>query len=415
MNFIENIKEGWRSIRGSLLRNFLTALIIAIGITALVGMQTTVDGIQTRVNSNFASLGANSFDIKGPEMFRRRRSGLSENKFPPVEYREALQYQQMFANKTTATVSLYTGLTGIAEIKFESKKTNPNSRVMGGDENYLPIKGYEIDKGRNISKSDVELAQNVAVIGQELVKSLFQNRNPINQQITVLGQKMLVIGTLAKKGSLSGSTGNDRIVALPLTTARNLAGERRRLTIDITTSVPEIKDMDFIMAEAESIMRRVRGDEVGQVNSFEIKRADSFAKDFESISGKLSGAGLLIGIVTLLGAAIALMNSMLVAVTERTREIGIRKSIGATSYQILLQFLFEAILICILGGLMGLVLGLSVGNVFSGLIADTKSFVVPWGWIIGANIACVFVGLVSGIYPAWKASRLDPIEALRYE
>jgi putative ABC transport system permease protein len=219
-----------------------------------------------------------------------------------------------------------------------------------------------------------------------------------------MGQRFQVIGVLEKKGSLTGG-GEDRMFIVPIETGRRL-GANRTLSFDLTTTVPNATDADIIMAEAEGVMRRIRGDENGQPNSFEIERADSVAKDFEQITGFLRIGGFGIGFITLLGAAIALMNIMMVSVTERTREIGVRKSLGATPSRIREQFLIEAIVICILGGIGGLILGIGIGNIIAG---------VPWVWMIMGIVVCIVVGLISGVYPAIKASKLDPIESLRYE
>lgn len=411
MNLLENIKEGLRSIKANMLRTVLTALIIAIGITSLVGILTAIDGIQSSVDNSFAGLGANSFDISNPQIFRRRQGGRFEQLFPPIDYREALLYKQRFGYN--AVVSISSNISGAAQIKFESKKTNPNTLIKGADGSFLTIKGYKLDKGRNFSNSDLELASNTAILGSELTFTLFGKREPLNQEIVVLGQRFKVIGVLEKKGSMNGG-GDDRILILPLETGRRMAGNRQ-LTFDITTSVPNITNLENVMGEATGTMRIVRNDKLGKPNSFEIQRSDSFAKSFEEITGYLRVGGFGIGFITLLGAAIALMNIMMVSVTERTREIGIRKSLGATPLRIREQFLIEAIVICIIGGIGGLVLGIGVGNLISLAISSSGSFIVPWAWMMMGIAVCVIVGLISGYYPAYKASKLDPIESLRYE
>lgn len=411
MNILENIKEGLRSIQSNMLRTVLTALIIAIGITSLVGILTAIDGIQSSVDNNFASLGANSFDIKSPQFFRRRRSGRSEKIAPPIDFREAMAYKERFGHNAVITVS--TNISGASEVKFASKKTNPNTQIMGADDNFIGIKGYKLESGRNFSASDQESAMNVALLGSELKKQLFENIDPLNKEISTMGMKYKIIGVLEKKGSMNGGEA-DRVIILPMQSARNIAGDRK-LTFDITTSVPNITDLDGIMGEATGIMRIIRQDPIGQPDSFEMERSDSFAKEFEQITGYLRIGGFGIGFITLLGASIALMNIMMVSVTERTREIGIRKSLGATPTRIRQQFLIEAIVICIIGGLGGLVLGISVGNIISKLISTESSFIIPWLWMIFGIIICIVVGVISGIYPAIKASKLDPIESLRYE
>ena len=413
MNLQENIRESLRSIQSNTLRTVLTALIIAIGITSLVGILTAIDGMQSSVDNSFAGLGANSFDIKGPRLWRRRSAGVQEKDFPPIEYREAKLYKQLFQGKTVATISIYTSVAGAAQLKYKSIKTNPNTLVRGIDEDFLSIKGYKLLSGRDITENDINYTNNVVILGSELAALLFPKENPIDKEITLLGLRFKVIGVLEKKGSITGG-GDDRVALVPLETGRQIAGNRT-LTFDITTSVPNVSDMDYILGEAEAVMRRVRKDPVTKPKSFEVERSDALAKDFGEVTGYLRVGGFGIGIITLLGAAIALMNIMMVSVTERTREIGIRKAIGATPFKIRLQFLMEAIVICILGGIGGIVLGISVGNGIAKLISDKSSFIIPWGWMIMGIIVCVVVGVISGIYPAYKASKLDPIESLRYE
>ncbi|WP_128546738.1 ABC transporter permease [Larkinella soli] len=412
MNLLENIREGLRSIVSNRLRTILTSLIIAIGITSLVGILTAIDGIQSSVDNSFAGLGANTFDIEGPRLYRRF-GGRADKKVPPIDYHQAMTFKRRFLQG--ATVAVYAQVTGAAQVKYASEKTNPNVELVGVDDKYLSVKGYKLQSGRNFSATDLNNSLNVTIIGAEVASTLFKrNLNPLNKEINILGGKYKVIGVLDKKGGFSGG-GDDRLVLLPLENARAMAGGQA-LTFDITGSVPSLEDAETAIGEARGLMRQIRRDPLGRPDTFEITRADELAKDFENITGYLRIGGFGIGFITLLGASIALMNIMLVSVTERTREIGIRKSLGATPKRIREQFLIEAIVICILGGLGGILLGIGVGNLISTVISQGNgSFVVPWLWMaIGIGV-CVAVGLFSGIYPAYKASRLDPIDALRYE
>lgn len=412
MNLIENIREGLRSIAGNRLRTVLTSLIIAIGITSLVGILTAIDGIQNSVNSSFAGLGANTFSIVArQDAFRR--GGRVQKQDEPIDYFDAVQFKRRFPYGATIAVS--TVVAGAAQAKFGSRKTNPNVQLTGGDDAYLAVKGFTLQSGRNLTQNDLTYALNVAIIGSEIANTLFERKlNPLNQVIRVSGVQYKIIGVLAKKGGFSGG-GDDRIVLIPLDNARALAGTQK-LSFDITASVPTVADQDEAVGEAQGVMRLVRRDLLGQPDSFEIERADDLAKETENITGYLRIGGFGIGFITLLGAAIALLNIMLVSVTERTREIGIRKSLGATPQRIREQFLIEAIVICILGGIGGVVLGLGVGNLIATLISQGEGgFVVPWAWMILGLVVCVVVGLFAGIYPAVRASKLDPIDALRYE
>ena len=412
MNLIENIREGLRSIAGNRLRTVLTSLIIAIGITSLVGILTAIDGIQNSVDSSFAGLGANTFSIVArQDAFRR--GGRIQKQDEPIDYFDAVQFKRRFPYGATIAVS--TVASGTTQAKFGSKKTNPNVQLTGGDGAYLGVKGFTIQSGRNLTQNDVDYGLNVAVIGIEVANTLFEKKlNPLNQVIRVSGNQYKIVGVLAKKGGFSGG-GNDRIILIPLDNARALAGTRRQ-TFDITASVPSVSDQDEAVGEARGVMRQVRRDPLGQPDSFDIERADDLAKETENITGYLRIGGFGIGFITLLGAAIALLNIMLVSVTERTREIGIRKSLGATPQRIREQFLIEAIVICILGGVGGVVLGLGIGNLIASLVSQGQGgFVVPWAWMGLGLVVCVAVGLFAGIYPAVQASKLDPIEALRYE
>ncbi len=412
MNYTENFREGLRSIQANMLRAVLTALIIAIGITSLVGILTAIDGIQSSVNNSFADLGANTFDIEVPQ-WRRRNRGLVQRQNPPITYRQAQSYHNEFKKKYDAKVSISAQVAGAVQAKYLNKKTNPNVRVQGVEDNYLTVKGYKLLSGRNLTRNDLDYSLNVTIIGDELAKNLFDKGSPIGKEISLMGGRYVVIGVLDKKGSLTGG-GDDRVALVPLNNGRGMAANRA-LSFDITTSVANETNPDVIMEEARGVMRRVRGDLIGKLDSFEMERSDSLAKDFEDITGYLRIGGFVIGIITLLGASIALMNIMLVSVTERTREIGIRKSLGATPRVIRIQFLMEAICICLLGALGGLVLGIAVGNVIANSISEKSSFIIPWVWMLMGIAISVFVGIASGIYPAIKASKLDPIDALRYE
>jgi putative ABC transport system permease protein len=411
MNISQNIQEGIKSITKNKLRTGLTSLIIAIGITSLVGILTAIEGIKQSISNSFESLGANTFEIASPQPYGRRSAGRESKLYPKINYHQALEYSNKISEMAETTIS--TQVTGAAEVKYNSKKTNPNTSIIGADNSFLQLNNLEISNGRNFNNTELTTAENVAIIGNEINNQLFKNIDGINEKISIFGLPVKIIGILKKKGGLSNGT-EDRQIILPLQTARNLAGTRK-LNFELTTFIPSIINSEKTIGEATGIMRAIRNDQPGQENSFQITKPDSFSNNLNDITDKLKIGGFAIGFITLLGASIALMNIMLVSVTERTKEIGIRKSLGATSRNILIQFLFEAIIICIFGGLLGLFLGLQIGNTISKVISESNTFVIPWLWMITGLIISIIVGIISGIAPAIKASKLDPIEALRHE
>jgi putative ABC transport system permease protein len=412
MHLLENIKEAFRSIHSNLLRTVLTALIVSIGIMSLVGILTAIDAIKYSLNQTFASLGANSFEIKAKGYSNRmRRGGVQGKVYPAITYLQAKQYKQQVGDDGQVGISAF--IAGAAEVKSNGKKTNPNMNVVAGDENYLQIQNYNLARGRAFSSIELENGTNVAIVGKEITDKLFPNQSPVDKYIYLLGRRFQVVGELEKSGSTMGGGGADRMVLIPLETGNQMP-RQRALTYDVKTATLQPENLSYLTGQATGIMRAVRHDQLGQEDSFDVERSDSLAGKLDSLSGNLRMGGGLVGFITLLGASIALMNIMMVSVTERTREIGIRKALGATSRQIRQQFLIEAIVICVLGGLLGILLGVTMGNSISLFIGE-GAFLVPWFWMSMGLAICIGVGLASGYYPASKAAGLDPIDSLRYE
>ena len=406
----ENFQISINSIRTNLLRTSLTTLIIAFGIMSLVGILTAIDSIENSITSEFSSMGANTFSIQNRASFSEGGQHERKKNFSNITYRNAVEFKENFKFPSTVSISVYAS--GAATVKSGSKKTNPNINVVGIDENYLVSYAKELELGRNFTDQESENGRYLAIIGKEVADKLFaKQEDPIGKTIVVGAGRYKVAGVLKSKGTGFGGD-DDRIVYLTVNNVRtNFSAPWQSFTNKVKPR--EITALDVAVSEAEGVFRIVRGLSAADKSDFTIEKSDSLAKMLIENISYVSIAAILIGIITLLGAAIGLMNIMLVSVSERTREIGTRKAIGARSSTIKQQFLFETIFIGQMGGVLGIILGVIVGNIMS-LITDSP-FLVPWGWMFGGVAVCFVVGIISGYFPAVKASRLDPIEALRYE
>ncbi len=407
----ENIKISLRAIRSQLLRTILTVFIITIGITSLVGTLTSIDALKSSINSNFTSMGANTFTIRNREMtVRIGRNGKRPKKFRNITYQEAVDFSEAYNFPAKPSVS--TLASGASTLKYESKKTNPNIRLFGGDENYMATSGYELEKGRNFSANEILYGSHVVILGKEVVDALFtKKQDPIDKIITIGSGKYRIIGVLKSKGNSVGF-GGDKVGILPLSNVRQYFSiPNMTFTINIMCNNSQL--MDAAIGEATGTFRVIRQLGAGEEDNFEITKSDNLANLLIENMQKVTIGATLIGFITLLGAAIGLMNIMLVSVSERTREIGIRKAVGATRKIIRAQFLVEAVVICQMGGFAGTLLGIILGNMIA--LSFDISFIIPWDWIVMSILLCLGVGTLAGVYPAIKASKLDPIEALRFE
>ncbi len=406
---IENIKIALRAVKSQGLRTTLTVLIIAIGIMALVGILTSIEAIENKFQDDFSMMGSNTFSILNRNITFQRSDERKKTK--RIEYNQAQDFKELYTYPATVSVSAVASQ--IATIKYLSTKTNPNVRVLGVDENYLLTSGYTIERGRNFSRTDMSNAANVAVVGKDIVDKLFGDivTEPVGATISIGSKRYTIVGLLKSKGNSMGFSGDNQIL-IPVSNLK-VNYERESTSYSIAIFVNNPSELDAAIGEATGKFRIVRKDPPGKESSFYISKSDSLA---EMVIGQLSVIrliGIAIGCITLLGAAIGLMNIMLVSVTERTKEIGTRKAIGASAYTIRQQFLSESIIIGQLGGFFGIILGIIIGNLVGALVGG--AFIIPWLWIFTGVVLCLIVGVASGYYPANKASKLDPIEALRHE
>ncbi|MCB9310906.1 MAG: ABC transporter permease [Lewinellaceae bacterium] len=413
MKYTENILLALQSLKTNILRSSLTLLIIAVGITCLVGILAAIDSVLFSMSDNFSRLGANSFSIRpANENMGRNNSGRVEKESDPISFDQAMSFKDhyKFADATTA---LYLFGNSSATIKYHDKKTNPTTRVLGIDENYLRVSAYEIDFGRNFNNTETQYNTYKAIIGSDIVKHLFNDvpQNAVGKEIYIDAQKYFVVGVLKSKGASSGGS-NDLRVFIPLYNAKVLYGSPSS-SYNIIVGTSQANLMDEAVNHAMPIMRNARQLKISDKDDFEINKSDGILAKLKEMTTTLRLSTIVIALLTLLGASIGLMNIMLVTVTERTREIGIRKALGASRKNVLTQFLMEAVMICLIGGIVGIFMGVGIG--FAVTVAVKGKFFIPWNWITLGIIVCIIVGVLSGLYPALKASKLDPIDALRYE
>lgn len=424
MTFSDIIGLSWRTVRANRLRTGITVAIIAFGIMALIGIITAIEAMNKSLTENFSILGANSFSIRfrertiriggpsSPQMTRQRRGTREKtsNLGKIITFEEAREFKQRL--HFPSTVSISKPGTFNATVFYENIKTNPNVRVLGGDENYLLNSGYIIETGRNFNQLDIESGRNVAIIGHDLVKKLFRGRPEfaVGKIIRIGANRYRVIATLKPRGA-SSFLSLDNIVIVTYNNVRRVFSSEG--SYNITVRVADYRQMDAAVGEATGVFRPIRKLDFKEQDNFYIDRSDSLVEAFKNSLRYVRYAAVVIGLITLIGAAIGLTNIMLVAVNERTREIGLIKSIGAKRKTIQAQFLWESILISLLGAVIGILLGVVVGNLFAKFLGT--GFVVPWLWVLLGVVICSLTGLVAGLYPAIKAAKLDPIEALRWE
>ncbi len=408
--FKENLRISINAIKSNRIRAILTMCIIAFGIMALIGILTAIDAIKSSLTSQFTMMGANSFTITSRGMYVQVGNSRTRTRnHSRISYQQAQEFKARFTEPAYVSVSFRA--TSLSTVRYGPEKTNPTISLLGVDENYLAVSGYEIETGRNFSSDEINMNRLLVILGSDIAKNIFPaGVDPVGKEVTVAGLKLRVAGILKSKGA--SAVNDDQVCLMPISAARQYFS-RPEMNFSIAVMPVNTVNLDVMAGEAEGVFRSVRNLNPIDESDFNIVKSDTILNILLKNLRYVTLAATLIGIVTLFGAAVGLMNIMLVSVTERTREIGVRKAIGAKPSTIKYQFLYESILIGQFGGLFGIVLGIIMGNLVSSMLRS--SFVVPWVWVITGIAVCFIVGVVSGYAPAVKAANIDPIEALRYE
>jgi putative ABC transport system permease protein len=425
MNFGDVFSLAYRTVRSNKLRTGLTVAIIAFGIMALVGIITAITAMNQKLTESFSSMGANGFTIRykdrqirfgngGSDLQLEKKGSKKEKKSnlnKRITIKEAEAFKQNFHFPASTSISVFANRNSL--VSYDTRKTSPNVLLLGGDENYLLLNGFKLQAGRNMNNVDVLTGRNICVLGYSVASSLFKGKpeKAVNAILRLNNLPFRVLGVLQSKGSSFGFNRDNVVITSYKNVDRNFPPGFASYSIGIMTD--DIKQVDNAMGEADAVFRAVRKLVVTEQDNFILDRSDSIAEKAMNSLGFLTISATVIGLITLIGAAIGLMNIMLVSVTERTKEVGLIKAIGGKSKMVRQQFLTEAVIISIMGAVFGIILGILVGNLFS--IVLGTGFVVPWRWIIYGILICSAVGLGAGLYPALKAGRLNPIEALRYE
>jgi putative ABC transport system permease protein len=410
MNIWESILQALDSVRMNQLRASLTLISIAIGVFAIITAGGLVSSIENAVMGEIQKAGVTTFQIRrmpairmGPGDWRKYR------KRKPITYS---QFQDFKRDMTgVKLVTSFTATQGII-VKCGNFETDPDVVLFGGDEHFFESINVDIAWGRALSAEDVELNRNVAVIGNDIVVKVFPSIDPIGQRIKIKNMLFTVIGVMEIKGAIMGQSQDNRVV-IPLPMFLKYYANFWEEDLSISVKAFDKQSMYYAFDEAIGIMRNIRNVKPWEENDFEIETNEAIGEQFAGFTGFLTIFSSIVGAFALIAAGIGIMNIMLVTVKERTREIGIRKAVGAKSRWILWQFIIESITLCILGGLLGIGIGMIASAFFGAQMG--LSLAIPLGAIITSLVVCTLIGVVFGAYPAWKAAKLDPINALHYE
>jgi putative ABC transport system permease protein len=409
MLILEIIRMAWSSLGANKLRSALTISGISIGIFSVIGVMTAISALQTSIEGGLTFLGSNTFQ------FSKYRAGIQFGGDPKYRNRRNITYRnyqdlvRLIGDRVeTICPKVWDEKT---QAVFENRKTNPNIQLCGTNQGFVSVNRFSIDEGRNLSREDVELSRSVCVIGKQIAQRLFPQKGATGQVIKLNGKNYEVIGTLEGKGSLFGGS-DDKVVLIPITKFFENYGSKER-SLNVAVEARNQMVYDRTLGMATGAFRSARGLRPEEPDDFVTYASDSLAGAFRSIAATVRIGAFVISAIALIAAGVGVMNIMLVSVTERTKEIGIRKSLGARQRDIRLQFLLEALFLSLIGAVAGIVLGVVAGDALA--LWLNASVVFPWGWAAIGVLACSAVGITFGLYPAHKAASLDPIEALRYE
>jgi putative ABC transport system permease protein len=406
MQYSEIIKLALNAVRSNKLRSALTLLGIIVGVFSIIGVMTAVQVLQNSIEDGLSGLGSQTFQVQKQPVMANHSQWLKAMKRKDIRYDQGLLVKEKM---TLAQAVALESWKGGQVVQYGSMRTNPNVQVAGEEPEGMPTNNWTIKEGRSLSDDDLRYSNRVAILGDDVVKKLFPRGNAVGSKIRLSDDQFLVIGTFEPKGSSLGGNDDNRVV-IPISTFLAMYGKLRSVHIMIKAKNAEV--YDDCVEEARMILRTIRNVAPGEEDDFTIFSNDSLIETFNEFTKYVKlGVGF-ISFVSLLAAGIGIMNIMLVSVTERTREIGIRKAIGARRSNILAQFITEAVVLCEIGGIIGILLGILGGNSLA-LFGFPPVFPIDWA-LIGFAIT-TFVGVVFGVYPAWKAANLDPIESLRYE
>lgn len=407
MNLSQTIAIALQSLKNNKLRTGLTILGVVVGIFSIIVIMTIITMLQQSIEEGLSQLNKYTFQIQkndptfgGGPRFRERR--------PDIKIEEALRLKEML------TIAKYVGAEQWnfgAIVRYGNEETNPNIQVAGITVDAMRTNDWNVESGREIRETDVQYSRDVCMVGKDVVDKLFPNINPVGQTIRVDGKPLQIIGVMESKPALFGQS-RDNYIVMPITTWHSLYGKYRR-SVNITVMSYGKEDYNAVIEAAIGYMRKIRKLSPGEPDNFYIYSNESMITQVNDITGPIKIGALAVSVIALIAAGVGIMNIMLVSVTERTREIGIRKALGARKSWILTQFLVEAVVLCFIGGIAGIILGVGIGNLAGSFLNAQTA--IPVDWVIIGISLCVLIGVIFGTYPAYKASNLDPIEALRYE